>query len=128
MVSKTAGRIGWIDVLKLVTIYFVVWGHVILFMGLPSDEVYSDPVCSFIYSFHMPLFMMISGFFSTSIIRKEGNIKKKFIFTEVLINHSLHHSICHMGSSLIIMSKLRLSESRASLLAMPSVRSLGEAK
>ena len=79
MVSKTVDRIGWIDALKLVTIYFVVWGHVILFMGLPSDEVYTDSVYCFIYSFHMPLFMMISGFFATAIIRKEGNIKKKFM-------------------------------------------------
>ena len=60
MVSKTAGRLGWIDVPKLVNIYFVVLGHVILFMGLPSDEVFSDSVYCFIYSFHMPLFKQLN--------------------------------------------------------------------
>lgn len=77
MVKK---RILWIDFLKLLAIYFVVLGHVILFMGLERNEIaYQNTVCSFVYSFHMPLFMTISGFFSHKIITCEGNIKRKFL-------------------------------------------------
>lgn len=73
-------RILWIDFLKLLAIYFVVLGHVVLFMGLERGGVmYQNAVCSFIYSFHMPLFMTISGFFSHKIITCEGNIKRKFL-------------------------------------------------
>lgn len=57
-------RIVWIDFLKLFAIFLVVLGHVILFMGLKQNEVmHENTLYSFIYSFHMPLFMTISGFF-----------------------------------------------------------------
>lgn len=42
------------DVLKAYAIIFVVWGH------FASGN---KPLCEFIYSFHMPLFFMISGYF-----------------------------------------------------------------
>lgn len=73
-------RILWIDFLKLIAIYFVVLGHVVLFMGLERDEVmHQNALYSFVYSFHMPLFMTISGFFSHKLITCEGNIKRKFL-------------------------------------------------
>lgn len=73
-------RIAWIDFLKLLAIYFVVWGHTVLFMGLDHDEVMkNNEVYSFLYSFHMPLFMTISGFFSSKLLVCQGNIKRKFL-------------------------------------------------
>lgn len=73
-------RILWIDFLKLLAIYLVVWGHVILCMGMEHDYVMREnSVYSFIYSFHMPLFMTISGFFSNSLLSGQGNIKRKFL-------------------------------------------------
>lgn len=44
-------RLGWIDQVKGFTIFLVVYGH-----NFPFTEKY-------IYSFHMPLFIMIAGFF-----------------------------------------------------------------
>lgn len=73
-------RIVWIDFLKLFAIFLVVLGHVILFMGLKQNEVmHENTLYSFIYSFHMPLFMTISGFFSNKLLIYEGNIKRKFL-------------------------------------------------
>ena len=75
-------RIVWLDFIKLLAIYFVVWGHVIGFMGLERNgnihPMESSFLLSCIYSFHMPLFMTISGFFSHKLLMRQGDIKKKF--------------------------------------------------
>lgn len=66
------------DALKLFAIYLVIWGHCIQeFNSLPCHEI---SMYRYIYSFHMPLFMMISGFFSVSSLKLKFIIfiKKKF--------------------------------------------------
>ena len=45
-------------------IFFVIWGHCIQYLS--SSYHADEPIYRTIYSFHMPLFMMISGFFSLS--------------------------------------------------------------
>ena len=62
----------YLDVLKAVSIVLVVFGHAIQYGSgmeyLSWGSCLYNPVFSFIYSFHMPLFMLISGylfFFST---------------------------------------------------------------
>ena len=52
------------DYLKLFAIYLVLWGHCI--QQLRSYDNPMDSVYLIIYSFHMPLFMMVSGYFSLS--------------------------------------------------------------
>lgn len=54
-------RIAYLDIVKLFTIYLVILGHSIQMMvnGLSTDK-HLWPV---IYSFHMPLFMLLSGYF-----------------------------------------------------------------
>jgi fucose 4-O-acetylase-like acetyltransferase len=47
----SAQRLGWVDQVKGFTIFLVVYGH-----NFPFTEKY-------IYSFHMPLFIMVAGFF-----------------------------------------------------------------
>ena len=66
------------DFLKLFAIFLVLWGHCIQHM---KDTNTDEPVYLFIYSFHMPLFMMISGYFSISSLsmRIWPFLKKKFI-------------------------------------------------
>ena len=51
-----ATRIYWIDYLKAFAIFLVVLGH----SGLDSDS----PLKAWIYGFHMPLFVFISGIFA----------------------------------------------------------------
>lgn len=60
-------RIYYIDFLKLLAIFIVIWGHSIQYMS--SDVFWGNPMCEFIYSFHMPLFMVLSGFFFYSSLK-----------------------------------------------------------
>ncbi len=53
------------DIAKFFAIYFVVWGHqYALFSNLAQGSI----IQRMIYSFHMPLFMLISGFFAHSAL------------------------------------------------------------
>lgn len=54
-------RIISFDVLKCFGIFLVIWGHCLAALGCQSYE--SNRCFLFIYSFHMPLFMMIAGYF-----------------------------------------------------------------
>lgn len=58
------GRIKYLDLVKLFTIYLVIMGHVtpVMVDGWTTGKRLID----FIYSFHMPLFMMLSGYFISS--------------------------------------------------------------
>lgn len=69
----------YFDVVKLFAIFIVLWGHCVQFMG--GGDFWSNPVFDFIYSFHMPLFMVISGYFFTSVMRYSffEVVKKKTI-------------------------------------------------
>ncbi|MDR1024478.1 MAG: acyltransferase family protein, partial [Treponema sp.] len=66
-----ASRLEYIDLLKAFTIFCVLWGHVIQQFdnGLDWFHCTQNPVFAFIYSFHMPLFFMVSGFFFKSSLR-----------------------------------------------------------
>ena len=65
MISK---RIEELDVLKGVAIICVVIGHVHLFAPPPGDT--EDWTYKVIYSFHMPLFMTISGLLSAKLFER----------------------------------------------------------
>lgn len=54
-------RIFYIDAMKAVLMFLVVWGHVIQYTNV--NEGLDNDIAAFIYSFHMPLFMMLSGMF-----------------------------------------------------------------
>lgn len=55
-------RMPFFDFLKMLAMFFVIWGHCI--QHLQSGEVWGETMHKIIYSFHLPLFMMIGGFFS----------------------------------------------------------------
>ena len=57
-------RIVYLDLVKLFTIYLVILGHVIAMMV--NGYSVGEKLYSFIYSFHMPLFMLLSGYFVSS--------------------------------------------------------------
>ena len=67
-------RILWIDVVKGILIILMVFGHCIQFgSGTYMIEEYlffENPVFRFIYSFHMPCLMLLSGFFYGTTINK----------------------------------------------------------
>ena len=53
-------RIEYVDYIKAFAIFMVIVGHSIESLSTCNEL---NVVHSFIYSFHMPLFMMLSGFF-----------------------------------------------------------------
>lgn len=59
-------RNSYLDLVKTVLIYLVTLGHTVQMIGYKNDQwaFWYDPVFKFIYSFHMPLFIAISGYFT----------------------------------------------------------------
>lgn len=69
-------RIVWIDNLRGILILLVVLGHSIQY-GLSDWE--QNHVFNFIYSFHMPLFICVSGFVSVKMKTSWKSIQKRFV-------------------------------------------------
>lgn len=63
-------RILYWDVAKAVAKICVVWGHCLQNLTTDSDYWLNDPISQIIISFHMPLFMLVSGYFAYSSLRK----------------------------------------------------------
>lgn len=59
VVTMQKQRFEYIDQLKGIAIFFVVVGH---FIQFNIHNYLNNPFYSFIYSFHMPLFMFLSGY------------------------------------------------------------------
>ena len=71
-------RILYWDIAKAIAIFFVVWGHCLQNMTMDKDYWLVDRLSQFIISFHMPMFMIISGFFAySSLTRPFGDVIKK---------------------------------------------------
>ncbi len=64
------------DALKIFAIFLVLWGHCI--QHLTTTEATDDKLYLLIYSFHMPLFMTMVGYFSASAL--------KMTFRELIVN------------------------------------------
>lgn len=60
MRQTESNRMLWPDILKSMAIFLVILGHV---SSVYDSRGYSSPLALWIYSFHMPLFMMLSGMF-----------------------------------------------------------------
>lgn len=63
-------RVAYWDVAKGVAIFCVVWGHCLQNMTTDTGYLCSDGLSQLIYSFHMPLFMVISGYFAYSSLSR----------------------------------------------------------
>ena len=61
-------RINWIDWAKVIAIFFVVFGHT------PQER--GDFLITYICTFHMPFFFMLSGFLSKGSTDTESNLRK----------------------------------------------------
>lgn len=90
MSMVTNKRIAYFDLLKLFAVLLVIVGHVI---SQYDDRGYGHPINVWIYSFHMPLFMFMSGlFFQTEylqpIITQYFIDNKSEIWLLFLIAHS----------------------------------------
>lgn len=61
-------RIRSFDFVKFIAIFTVIWGHMIQYL-LPG-VCYENKIYQIIYSFHMPLFMIVTGYFSLSSLKR----------------------------------------------------------
>lgn len=61
-------RVTYLDALKCFAIFLVILGHTVQYL-LSSNHT-DEPLYRFIYNFHMPLFMCISGFFAYKMLNR----------------------------------------------------------
>ncbi len=64
--DRASHRIPLYDALKGLAIILVVYAHCLQYLGM--EEYIHHPVVCFIYSFHMPLFMTLSGYFAYPLV------------------------------------------------------------
>lgn len=65
-------RIEWLDLIKGTAIILVVIGHLMSQLYTTDPEVYEhNPVFKFCYSFHMPLFVFISGWIAGLTVKSD---------------------------------------------------------
>ena len=89
MTSNMKQRILYWDVIKAITIFLVIYAHGLQFFTEDENYWQTDFISQFIISFHMPLFMIVSGYFARSIFQQNFiNIVKKE-------NTSTFCSICY---------------------------------
>lgn len=62
-------RIGYVDLGKCFAIWLVLWGHAMTQL-MPSHDLDNNPAFVWLYSFHMPMFMMMSGLFARKALRQ----------------------------------------------------------
>ena len=71
--QSKSGRIYYFDNLKFLLIFLVVFGHFVDLIISKTDIARSTFI--FIYLFHMPLFVFISGFFSKNSVKRKDKSK-----------------------------------------------------
>lgn len=95
--QNKSNRNLYIDIVKGIAIILVVYGHCIEYYSteyLNGNFFYSDLIHKIIYSFHMPLFMLVSGYLFYGSIRKHlwiCNFQSRF--TKLLLPIFLWNSL-----------------------------------
>ncbi len=77
------------DNLKGILIYLVVLGHLLISFTHETSKL-TLMITSFIYTFHMPIFFIVSGYFSKKKITKENAIKLLLIFILMNVSFSFY--------------------------------------
>ncbi|MHC8970650.1 acyltransferase family protein [Priestia aryabhattai] len=72
---SSSSRNKYFDGLKGIAIFCVVWGHLLQTGNNDILDVFQNKTFQVIYSFHMPLFMCISGFFFYKSFKSKTSIK-----------------------------------------------------
>lgn len=100
-------RILYWDVIKAFTIFLVIYAHGLQFFTYNTDYWQEDFVCQFIISFHMPLFMIVSGYFANSIYRRN------FYF---ILSHKARQILLPSVSSYILVGLIMIFLRKQNLL------------
>ncbi|MGL6108202.1 acyltransferase family protein, partial [Romboutsia sp.] len=86
MVEENKNNLYFVDNLKVILIFLVVFGHLIERYIETNSTLMG--IYMFIYSFHMPLFVFISGFLSKNI-----NKSRKIFFKSLLVPYVIFNII-----------------------------------
>lgn len=87
-------RNTYVDFLKGILTFPVLWGHCIQHSSATGYDYFNDIAFRIIYSFHMPLFMMLSGYVFYITLSKKGRKKViKSCITKYLIPIALWSAI-----------------------------------
>lgn len=86
----------YVNIVKGIAVLLMLWGHCIQYCASGSFNCFDDGVYQAIYSFHMPLFMLVSGYlfyFSFSkrdwkalVIRRIQSMAQPIVFGTILCN------------------------------------------
>jgi fucose 4-O-acetylase-like acetyltransferase len=95
MNSPTSGRYGHIDALKGAGILLVVFGHLIV---KPSaDSTLLQVLYTGIYSFHMPLFVFLSGIFAREVLKSRDYQKIVWtLFFPLVVFQFIYLGVSHL--------------------------------
>lgn len=100
--TRPQTRIMTFDLVKFIAIFCVLWGHIIQYLR-HQGECYENLTYQIIYSFHMPLFMIVVGFFGATCM-KNG-------FKRLLCKKTLQLILPGITSSVIICVIMKLQRS-----------------
>lgn len=80
-------RVSWVDTAKGLAIVLVVYGHALegTYADMSFNSISYNLQHSLIYSFHMPLFFILSGYFVHSWLKREIKLAVKQKATSLLI-------------------------------------------
>lgn len=99
--NKT-GRDSRLDLLKALAIFLVVMGHVVQYSTFKPKSFFEIPIFEVIYTFHMPLFMLLAGYFADHALKCPcwqflknkflGLVLPSIVFTFILRGWEYYHT------------------------------------
>ncbi|MBE5881040.1 MAG: DUF1624 domain-containing protein [Lachnospiraceae bacterium] len=76
--QKPKQRNIYLDIIRGIAVFLVLWGHSLQYFSTWQINIYENTAFRFIYSFHMPLFMLLSGYFFYFTVQKNNVTKLIF--------------------------------------------------
>ncbi len=70
--NKVSQRNGYIDFARGIAIFLMIWGHCLQYCIPKGADFFEDPVFKFIYTFHMPILALISGYMFSFSVKNRG--------------------------------------------------------
>lgn len=99
--EKVKNRNYLLDNLKVVLIFFVVFGHVIEYYI--KDNSILRTIYIFIYFFHMPLFIFISGYLSKNFYRMKRKAVRNLLIPYIIFN-MIWYTAVYIGTKRLMFS------------------------
>ena len=110
----------YINVVKGIAVVLMIWGHCIQYCSKGSFDIFDNTVFRFIYSFHMPLFMLVSGYLfsfssqkrdlKTLLIHRTQGLLQPIVFCSMLYIFSVQLAMLVINGWFHIFDGYLLSE------------------